>query len=334
MNELNLDNLSNKEIQDLWAKTTTEAKRQHGAKLEAQLQSSDIANDDYYIDNFGNAIEGKPPAPKSGGEYCDERGYMQTLEPGEKPPLPTNNLKGWLNTIDIVNDSEVREALSAEDLYFETKLNGTDLYLLGRLENTGWRISAKTEEGTAFKFRLSRSLSKEEAITQAENYSKSKLGPVFNTLTPDQLRMAERMSVGNRILAFAFYLQARLPAQLAEKFLSLGRQAEITGNDLPIHHFAADEKISEIAEEAGIRTFVWSNPEIGDDFLDFVNSNSNGRLLTFALLDSLWDRYKTGSATREPEPTRAEVMEMAEGMSDQELAATIAEARKLQRQSR
>ena len=91
MNELNLDNLSNKEIQDLWAKTTTEAKRQHGAKLEAQLQSSDIANDDYYIDNFGNAIEGKPPAPKSGGEYCDERGYMQTLEPGEKPPLPTNN---------------------------------------------------------------------------------------------------------------------------------------------------------------------------------------------------------------------------------------------------
>jgi hypothetical protein len=107
---------------------------------------------------------------------------------------------------------------------------------------------------------------------------------------------------------------------------------------LSIVKFAADERISEIAEEAVAYCSYWHNPRMNEKFFTWAKANDDGRMWTFALLDSLWNEYQTGNAInqldRQPEITQADVVEMAEGMSDEALAATIAEARKLRNQSR
>lgn len=273
-------------------------------------------------------IEGKRPAPKSGGTYVDERGYVQELAPGEKRPESTGTLKDWLRSCDVENDPELQAALGPE-LFFE-EMNGTDLFLIGRLENTGWRVSAKAQDGTRFKFRLSRGLSKQEAIEQAGSYTKSQLGPVFKTLTENEMRMCERMSINNRNEALVFYIAARLPDALADRFLQLGNK----GDELSILHFAADEKISEIAEEAVAYCFYWNNTRANDAFFTWVKANDDGRMWTFALLDTLWEQYQQGAIGVQNQPSQKDVEREAESMSDAELASVIAEARKLQRQSR
>jgi hypothetical protein len=63
--------------------------------------------------------------------------------------------------------------------------------------------------------------------------------------------MAERLAVQDRVSCLVFYLQSRLPDDLADKFLHLGAQ----GNELYILQVAAQEKISEIAEEAVAHAF-------------------------------------------------------------------------------
>jgi len=204
------------------------------------------------------------------------------------------------------------------------------LFLLGRLENSGWRVVAKTQDGTRFKFRLSRSLSKQEAIEQAGSYTKSQLAPVFKTLTENEMRMCERMSINNRNEALVFYIQARLPDALADRFLQLGNK----GDELSIVHFAADEKISEIAEEAVAYCFYWNNTRANDAFFTWVKANDDGRMWTFALLDTLWEQYQQGAIGVQNQPSQKDVEREAESMSDAELASVIAEARKLQRQSR
>jgi hypothetical protein len=70
-----------------------------------------------------------------------------------------------------------------------------------------------------------------------------------------------------------FYIQARLPEDLSDRFLELGA----AGDELAIQSLAANEKISEIAEEAVVETFRWNNIRVGDDFFDFVQANHGER---------------------------------------------------------
>jgi hypothetical protein len=58
---------------------------------------TDILDHDgeYYRDAFGNIIEGKRPAPKTGGYYVDASGYIVELASGETAPtLSGNGLAG------------------------------------------------------------------------------------------------------------------------------------------------------------------------------------------------------------------------------------------------
>jgi hypothetical protein len=141
--------------------------------------------------------------------------------------------------------------------------------------------------------------------------------------------MCERMAVTDRVSAFVFYIQARLPEYLADEFLQLGA----AGDELAIQKFGADKKISEIAEEACANVFYWNNPKATEDFFEYVRVHDGGRLWVFPLLDDLWNQYRVGSAVnklaRQGEPTAEEVVAAAENMTDEELAATFAEARKL-----
>lgn len=68
----------------------------------------------------------------------------------------------WLNSVDIEHDAEVREAQGPE-LFFEEPVD--DIWLTGRLENNGSPVTASG--GAEYKFRLARSLNREEAIAQA-----------------------------------------------------------------------------------------------------------------------------------------------------------------------
>jgi hypothetical protein len=104
------------------------------------------------------------------------------------------------------------------------------------------------------------SLTRDDAIEQAVAYVESKAGPQFKTLSENEERMCARMAVSNRIQAFVFYMQARLPHELPESFLQI-----VTGDDLAILRFAADENISSIAEEAVAHCFYWSNSRAGGE---------------------------------------------------------------------
>jgi hypothetical protein len=125
-----------------------------------------------------------------------------------------------------------------------------------------------------------------------------------------------------------YYVQSRLPDDLAEKFLNLSA----SGDELMIHRLAADEKISAIIEDGVAHTFYWNNPRATEEFFDWVRVNDGGRIWTFSLLDSLWNQYQTSSAIdrlNPNEPSAEEVVAAAESMSDEELEATLVAARQL-----
>lgn len=288
-----------------------------------------LGDEGYYRDPHGNIVEGTKPQAKSGGYYIDSSGYVQELKPGEKAPeLSGNGLVDWLNNQDITNDRELREALGEDALYFETelKLHDGNFWISGQLESGGWLVTARSQSknSTDVKFRLPKNLSRDEAIEQATAYVRIKAGPQFRDLTENERRMCERMAIADRISAFVFYIQARLPEDLADRFLQLGA----TGNELAIQHFAADEKISEIAEEAVLQTFRWSNVKADGDFLDFVQANTAGRIITFALMDSLWRQYDLNASLKLSQP-EAPTVEDLEAMSDVEINEMLMAARRL-----
>ena len=156
-------------------------------------------------------------------------------------------------------------------------------------------------------------------------YVESKAGPQFKTLSENEMRMLERMATSNRLQAFVFYIQARLPENLAARLLELGS----AGDDLGIQQFAADERISEIAKEAVAFCFYWNNPRANEEFFNWARANDDGRMWTFALLDSLWNRYNVAASVdrlaQEPQPTPEEL----EQLSDTEIESLLAESRRL-----
>src|ERR1700732_3565176 len=181
------------------------------------------------------------------------------LAPGERAPaLSGNGLVDWLNQQDISTDPDVQAALGKEPLFFEKGLTtgDSDICQVGKVESNGWKVDSRSRESKLnVKFRLPRSLTRDEAVEQAVGNVESKAGPQFKTLSENEERMCERMAVSNRLQAFVFYIQARLPEDLANRFLELGA----AGDELGIQKFAADEKISEIVEEAVAYTFFWTN---------------------------------------------------------------------------
>lgn len=101
-----------------------------------------------------------------------------------------------------------------------------------------------------------------------------------------------------------------------------------------IQRFAAEEKISEIVEDGVFQTFRWNNMRVGNDFLDFMQANHGGRIITFALLDNLWNQYNvTASIDRlraEPQPTDEDF----DAMSDEQISDLLTRTRRLRNQTR
>jgi hypothetical protein len=249
--------------------------------------------------------------------------------PISTPALSGNGLVDWLNQQDIASDPELKEALGETNLFFEgpTTVGEDEIVLTGKLERGGWVIDSRSQDNPSLNlgFRLSRSLTKDEAVEQAVAYVESKAGPKFRQLTDNELRMCERMAVGNRLEAFIFYLQARLPDEVAEKFLTLGAQ----GDELAILRLAADQQISEIAEEAVSHAFWWSTPRATEQFFNFVRENDGGRTWTFALLDSLWAQYNVSNSIKRLAEPQSPTVEDLDSMSDEEIERTLTEARRL-----
>jgi hypothetical protein len=146
----NLENLSNREIKELWEKTQNERRKQLGYR-EAQTRANadlGIPDEDHYLDGFGNVIEGRRPAPKTGGHYVDPNGHVQELANCEKAPeLSGDGLVDWLNNQDIASDPELRKALGEDNLFFEQRIEigDTSVLLTGRLESGGWLVTSRSE---------------------------------------------------------------------------------------------------------------------------------------------------------------------------------------------
>ena len=339
MNQPDLEKVSTKEIKALWKATTDKARgiQSNKANAAAIRNVTGDDGDEYYLDGFGNVIPGRRPPTKTVRTYVDASGYVQELAEGqEAPQLSGSGLVDWLNRQDISADPELRQALGADKLFFDEQIRiGDDDVSRKREIGIGWlaRGFERSDTGGDLKFRLGRSLTREQAIEQAAGYVESKSGPRFRQLTDNERRMCERMAVTDRVSAFVFYIQARLPEYLADEFLQLGA----AGNDLAIQRFGADEKISEIAEEACAHIFYWHNPRADESFFDYSRANDGGRTWTFPLLDSLWNQYQTRSAIdhlNPSEPTADEILADAENMTDEELTATLTEARRLRSNGR
>jgi hypothetical protein len=122
-----------------------------------------------------------------------------------------------------------------------------------------------------------------------------------------------------------FYLQSRLPEDLADRFLQMGAD----GNSMGIQALAAEEKISAIAEEGVMNAFYWNNQRATEEFFDYAHANDGGRLWTFALLDTLWQRYQLSNSLDRLAPQNAPTPEDLDALSDEEVERTLLEARKL-----
>ena len=212
---------------------------------------------------------------------------MIELAEGQQAPQSSgNSLVDWVNTVDVANDPEGREALGEEALYFEHEVAEGDAHVLlvGTLGKNGWNISARSnsEKNEDLKFRLPKRLTKENALAEAENYCLEKLGPQFRQLSENEMRMFERVAATNRLSALVLFIQARLPDEMADKFLNLGA----AGDEFAIQQFAADEKISAVIEEAISYCWYWANTKAKGDFFDYVRLHDDGRLWSFTLLDS------------------------------------------------
>ena len=126
MNQQDLEKLSTKEIKALWKATTDKAHEIQAKKTEAAA-ITDVTGDDgdeYYLDGFGNVIPGLRPPTKTVRTYVDASGYVQELAESEEPPqLSGSGLVDWLNQQDISADPELREALGADNLFFDEQYN-------------------------------------------------------------------------------------------------------------------------------------------------------------------------------------------------------------------
>lgn len=327
-----LEKLSNQEIRELWKQTTDRAR-----KLQAERQQNTAAQtaseEGFYRDAFGNMIEGVAPKRKENRYYVDSSGWVVELSEGQEAPRTSgNSLVDWLNTVDVSHDPEVREALGKENLFFEERFSLGDsedeIVVTGKLETRGWTIDTQSEnEKLNLSFRLSRSLTREQAIQQAVSYVESKAGPQFKNLTDADLRIAERMAAApnGQFQALVFYVAARLPDELSEESLRIGA----SGDDMEIFKFASDEGVSEIIQEAIACVFHWTHVGADEKFFDYVRANDDGKIWNFGLLSNLWTRYQVASTVEKLDAQDAPTAEDLDQLSDEEIEKTLAEARRL-----
>jgi hypothetical protein len=333
--QMDLDKLSTAAIKKLWHEQTTAKARKRAEQANtAPVTEVTGDGDDFWIDNWGNAIPGKKVAKETVETYVDANGYVQELKPGEKAPaLSGNPITDWVNQQDISNDPELRAALGKSNLFFEERFSLGDsedeIVVTGKLETRAWTIDTQSEnEKLNLSFRLSRSLSREQAIEQAVSFVESKAGPQFKNLTDSELRIAERMAAApnGQFQSLVFYVAARLPDDPSEEFLRIGS----SGDDMAIFKFTSDEGVSEIVQEGIACVFHWTHVGADEAFYDYVRSHDDGKIWNFPLLESLWRKYNVsaslGKITQaEPTPTAEDL----EAMSDEEIDKTLTEARRL-----
>lgn len=335
MAELDLNKLSTAEIKKLWQQTTARAKQRAEQTKTNAVTDVTGDGDDYWIDNWGCAVPGKRPEKKTVETYVGADGYVYECLPGEKPPvLSGNGLVNWLNQQNIASDPELKDALGETNLFFEgqTTVGESEIVLTGRLESKGWIVDSRSPQTPKLNlgFRLSRSLTRDQAIEQAVTYIESKAGPQFKNLTDSELRMAERMAVTDKVPALIFYVAARLPDNLAEKFLEIGA----TGSEFAVLQFVGNQDISEILEEGIAHCYFWSNPRADEAFFDFVRANDDGRIWNFGLLENLWTRFNTASAVDKLDPHDTPTPEEMDNLSDEQVSDLLTRTRRLKNQAR
>jgi hypothetical protein len=342
--ELNLENLSTAEIRELHRATIAEARRQKnidsarvGAQvaLNAQLGFTDDAGQECHVDSHGNIAPGPKPKPALDRHVVDEAGYVRELAEGEEVPRTSG-----FRIVDFVNanldDEEVREALGglAEELKFSVKLASTDVTISGFLDSNGWHVRATDDEGFDTKFRLPKTLTRDEALSQSTRHVSSQLGPQFRSLTEPQRIMVERLAASDRQQAMILYVKYRLPEEMQFDFQWSLDVAEAQNDPTGVLEFVSDPKVNAVVEEAVLQTYLWSNPRAGSDFEQYVFENRGGRLITLSLLDVLWKRYSTRGAVnlltqeQEPSPSEADL----DDLSDEQVQVLLQDSKRLRNQ--
>jgi hypothetical protein len=129
----------------------------------------------------------------------------------------------------------------------------------------------------------------------------TQLGDCIFTLLKGQFKggTCERRALSNRLNALVFYIQCRLPEDLAERFLQLGAD----GDEQAILNFAADEKISEVVEEAVANVYYFANSRCTEDFFTCAETMEAGYAplsCSIRFSQNIMSRPLSTSSTRKP----------------------------------
>ncbi len=275
MADINFEQLTNKEIAELYKNSRKEYVDQRDKNQGSQAENALVVGDElYWRDDRGNMIEGTRPQARTSNGFDED---MLVPEWQDRDKTPAQKLADFAN--ENINDPEVRAFLPEDYTRFEEQSSEyPDYCLIGSMLGRGkWSVTALNEQDASrtFEFVLggklvsgkdntahTTQLDREEAIATAHQELEKRLGPKFRDLSPTDINMIQRLSLNNRELALELYLKARLPKEWELELNRLSAQAEITGDSLRLLKFMSNPAIAPAVEEAIYAVWFWNKPHI------------------------------------------------------------------------
>jgi hypothetical protein len=332
MADFNFEQLTNKEIAELYKNSRKEYVDQRDKNQATQAENAHVVGDElYWQDERGNMIEGTRPQPRTSNGFDEDR---LVSEWQDRNKTPAQKLADFAN--ENLHDPQVRALLPEDYAVFEEQsADHPDYCLLGTMLGRGkWSVTALNERDASrtFKFVLggklvtgkdhtaeTTQLDREEAIGIAYQELEKRLGPKFRDLSPTDINMIQRLSLNNRELALELYLKARLPQEWEHELNRLSARAETTGDNLRLLKFMSNPAIAPALEEAIYSVWFWNKPHIEEspELREFFQNRTADTVLTFSFMDHLHKQFQTGRLVNNlgplsPKPEAADLNDLSD----------------------
>jgi hypothetical protein len=245
----------------------------------------------------------------------------------------------WVNEQAAAGDKEVLSLLPADQTKFRVQVSGTDWVASGVLKRDGWRVTFEDgDPSNAFAVIFSKTLDRNGAISAADSHIRDRSGPEYNELSDAESAALQRLALSDPNTCLMQYVYKRLPADLAAEYARLAKEADRTGNYIKFLEFAGSDSVHEIVEEAVSTIWTWSKPELNitPDMRRFFEGRTDGRVLSFALLDNLLQEYESLNAAdraaleQEPAPSTSDL----EALDDETVRTLYRDTLRLRSQTR
>jgi hypothetical protein len=333
----NFESLSTAEVTRLYRQTLEAARKQQGTQQAQSQALEDLGIDGpTWRDGFGNVIDGVKPAHKQVRTYVDAAGNIRELNDGEVAPEPQGSsvlekITKFAN--EYCTDPEIATLLPVDETVFEVTLAESGWFLRGDMNRSGvWHIIAIHDDHDDFKFTLKDNLDRDAAIASASHHVRTLTDPEPRALTPVELRRVAIQAAN-----------ATDVPTLADAVVSYLRLA--TGDDsISVDYLARPDRRNLIIEAI---YFCWKNSYAAkgfvenEDLLGHIEAYVAGRdFVTIQTFNDAWSSFQTersrglgGWRLEQPEPQPLTPKQIEE-MSDEEIEANLAEARRLHREGK